>query len=123
MSRSTPQITPYSHLLSPHDPLPFSARFCLDYQSILAIQPRIVYCSITGYGQDGPYASRPGFDAVFQAHGGIMSVTGIPDGEPGAGPMKTGPSLMDVMTGYNAVAGILAALLQDRKSTRLNSSH
>jgi len=92
-------------------------RFGLDYASIRAINPRIIYCSVTGYGQDGPYASRPGFDAVFQAHGGMMSVTGIPDGMPGAGPMKTGPSLMDVMTGYNAAVGILAALLhRDRVS-------
>lgn len=85
-------------------------RFGLDYPAIREINPRIVYCSITGYGQTGPYASRPGFDAVFQAHSGLMSVTGIPDDEPGGGPMKTGPSLIDVMTGYNAAIGILAAL-------------
>ena len=91
-------------------------RLGLDYPAIRAINPGIIYCSVTGYGQDGPYADRPGFDAVFQAHAGMMSVTGIPDGLPGAGPMKTGPSLIDVMTGYNAAVGIMAALLHRERS-------
>ena len=86
------------------------AKYGLDYAGIKAINPRIIYCSITGYGQSGPYADRPGYDAIFQAEGGLMSVTGVPDGEPGAGPMKVGPSIVDVMTGANAAIGILAAL-------------
>jgi len=85
-------------------------RYGLDYDSLKKINPRLIYCSITGYGQSGPYSHRPGYDAVFQAEGGLMSVSGIPDGEPGAGPMKIGPSIVDVLTGYNAVIGILAAL-------------
>jgi len=85
-------------------------RYGLDYQSIKKINPGIVYCSVTGYGQTGPYRYRPGYDAIFQACGGLMSVTGHPDGEPGAGPMKVGPSIADVMTGMNASIGILAAL-------------
>ena len=90
----------------------------LDYASMRKINPRIVYCSITGYGQDGPYASRPGYDAIFQAQSGLMSVTGIPDGEPGGGPMRLGPSLVDVSTGYNAVIAILSALLERNRSGR-----
>jgi crotonobetainyl-CoA:carnitine CoA-transferase CaiB-like acyl-CoA transferase len=85
-------------------------RYGLDYQSIKKINPGIIYCSVTGYGQTGPYRYRPGYDAIFQAAGGLMSVTGQPDGEPGAGPMKVGPSIADVMTGMNASIGILAAL-------------
>lgn len=92
-------------------------RFGLGYEDIRAINPKIVYCSVTGYGQDGPLASRPGYDAVFQAHSGMMSITGIPDGEPGAGPMKTGPSLMDIMTGYNAAVGVLTALINRDHNT------
>ncbi|WP_242127980.1 CoA transferase [Sphingobium sp. Sx8-8] len=85
-------------------------RFGLDYASLRRINPRLVYCSLTGYGQDGPYAARPGYDAVFQAQSGMMSITGLPDGVPGGGPMKTGPSLVDVSTGMVAAIGILAAL-------------
>ena len=67
-------------------------RYGLDYESIKAINPGIVYCSVTGFGQTGPYAPRAGYDAILQAMGGLMSVTGHIDGEPGAGPMKVGPS-------------------------------
>lgn len=86
------------------------ARYGLDYDSLSRGNPRLVYCSLTGYGQSGPYKEKPGYDAVFQAQGGLMAATGIPDGRPGEGPMKVGPSLVDVMTGYNAAIGILAAL-------------
>lgn len=82
----------------------------LDYDSLRKINPRLIYCSVTGYGQSGPYAAKPGYDAVFQAQGGLMSVTGHRDGEPGAGPMKMGPSLVDIMTGYNVAIAVLAAL-------------
>jgi crotonobetainyl-CoA:carnitine CoA-transferase CaiB-like acyl-CoA transferase len=85
-------------------------RYKLDYESIRAINPGIIYCSVTGFGQTGPYSPRPGYDAIFQAMGGLMSVTGHIDGEPGAGPMKVGPSIVDYMTGMNTSIGILAAL-------------
>jgi crotonobetainyl-CoA:carnitine CoA-transferase CaiB-like acyl-CoA transferase len=85
-------------------------RYGLDYPSIRAINPGIIYCSVTGFGQTGPYAPRAGYDAIFQAMGGLMSVTGHMDGEPGAGPMKVGPSIVDYMTGMNSSIGILSAL-------------
>jgi len=85
-------------------------RYGLDYDSIRALNPGIIYCSVTGFGQTGPYAPRAGYDAIFQAMGGLMSVTGHMDGEPGAGPMKVGPSIVDYMTGMNSSIGILAAL-------------
>ena len=85
-------------------------RYGLDYESIKAVNPGIIYCSVTGFGQTGPYAPRAGYDAIFQAMGGLMSVTGHIDGEPGAGPMKVGPSIVDYMTGMNSSIGILAAL-------------
>jgi crotonobetainyl-CoA:carnitine CoA-transferase CaiB-like acyl-CoA transferase len=85
-------------------------RYRLDYKSIRAVNPGIIYCSVTGFGQTGPYAPRAGYDAIFQAMGGLMSVTGHMDGEPGAGPMKVGPSIVDYMTGMNTSIGILAAL-------------
>jgi crotonobetainyl-CoA:carnitine CoA-transferase CaiB-like acyl-CoA transferase len=85
-------------------------RYGLDYESIRKVNPGIIYCSVTGFGQTGPYAPRAGYDAIFQAMGGLMSVTGHMDGEPGAGPMKVGPSIVDYMTGMNASIGILSAL-------------
>nr|WP_297401414.1 CaiB/BaiF CoA-transferase family protein [uncultured Marinobacter sp.] len=85
-------------------------RYGLDYDSLKRINPRLIYCSITGFGQDGPYANRPGYDFLIQAMGGLMSITGQPDGEPGAGPMKVGVALTDIMTGLYATIGVLAAL-------------
>jgi crotonobetainyl-CoA:carnitine CoA-transferase CaiB-like acyl-CoA transferase len=85
-------------------------RYGLDYESIKKINPGIIYCSVTGFGQTGPYAPRAGYDAILQAMGGLMSVTGHIDGEPGAGPMKVGPSIVDYMTGMNTSIGILSAL-------------
>ena len=82
------------------------ARWGLDHEALSAIKPGLVTCSITGFGQDGPYANRPGYDFMIQAMGGLMSVTGAVDGEP----MKTGVALADVMTGLYATIGILAAL-------------
>lgn len=81
----------------------------LDYASLKAINPRLVYCSITGFGQTGPYASRPGYDALIQAMGGLMSITGAGDGE-SEGPQKVGVAVVDLFTGLYSVAGILAAL-------------
>ena len=85
-------------------------KYGLDFTSLQAINPRLVYCSITGYGQDGPYAQRAGYDAAIQAIGGLMSVTGEPDGAPGAGPQKVGVAATDLMTGMYAATAILAAL-------------
>ncbi len=87
-------------------------RYGLDYASLRELNPRLVYCSITGFGQDGPLSKLPGYDTVFQAMSGMMSVTGLPDGEPGGGPMKTGPSLADFMAGQYAVSAIVAALYE-----------
>ena len=86
------------------------AKHGLDYASVSAINPSIVYCSITGFGQDGPYAQRPGYDYLVQAMGGLMSVTGQPDGAPGAEPMKVGVAVADLFSGMYAVTGMLAAL-------------
>lgn len=85
-------------------------KYGLDYESLSKLNPRLVYCSITGFGQSGPYARRPGYDFMIQGLGGLMSVTGTPDGEPGAGPMKVGVALTDVLTGLHAATAILAAL-------------
>ncbi len=86
------------------------ARHGLGYESLAVINPGLVYCSITGFGQTGPYAQRPGYDFLIQAMGGLMSVTGEPDGNPGGGPQKVGVALADVMTGLYASIGLLAAL-------------
>ncbi|MCD8564367.1 MAG: CoA transferase [Burkholderiaceae bacterium] len=82
----------------------------LDYESLSAINPRLVYCSITGFGQTGPYAPLPGYDFVFQGMSGLMSLTGKPDSEPGGGPMKYGVAITDLTTGMYAAFAILAAL-------------
>jgi crotonobetainyl-CoA:carnitine CoA-transferase CaiB-like acyl-CoA transferase len=86
------------------------AAYGLDYASLKKINPRLIYCSITGFGQTGPYAARAGYDFLVQAMGGLMSVTGRKDGEPGAGPQKAGVALTDILTGLYASIGILAAL-------------
>ena len=83
----------------------------LDYASLASLNPRLVYCSITGFGQDGPYAARAGYDFLIQGMGGLMSVTGRADGEEGAGPQKVGVALTDILTGLYAGNAILAALL------------
>lgn len=85
-------------------------RYGLDYATLAARNPKLVYASITGFGQDGPYASRAGYDFMIQAMGGLMSVTGAPENAPGGEPMKVGVALADVMTGLYATIGILAAL-------------
>jgi crotonobetainyl-CoA:carnitine CoA-transferase CaiB-like acyl-CoA transferase len=86
------------------------ARFNLDYDSLSKVNPRLVYCSITGFGQTGPRSHLPGYDPIFQAMSGVMSITGVPDGAPGAGPNLVGYSISDINAGYYAVIGILAAL-------------
>lgn len=82
----------------------------LDYDALKVVNPRLIYCSITGFGQSGPYAQRAGYDAIIQGMGGLMSVTGLPDDEPGAGPQKVGVAVVDLMTGMYAATAILAAL-------------
>src|SRR3546814_8046989 len=112
------------------------ARYGLGYDDLKESHPGLIYCSITGFGQTGPYAPRAGYDYLAQGMGGIMSLTGEPDSEP----VKVGVGIADIMCGMYAVSAILAALHYrgmtglgqridlglldtDRKSTRLNSSH
>ncbi|MGE0238117.1 MAG: CaiB/BaiF CoA transferase family protein [Parvibaculaceae bacterium] len=85
-------------------------KYGLDYESLKAVNPKLIYCSITGFGQTGPYAQRAGYDFMIQGMGGIMSITGLPDGMPGAEPVKTGVAFADVFTGLYATIGVLAAL-------------
>ncbi len=86
------------------------ARYGLDYPGIRNENPRIVYCSITGFGQTGPYRKRPGYDSIFQGLGGLMAITGHPDDQPGGGPQKVGLIVSDLMAGMYASVAILAAL-------------
>ena len=94
------------------------AQYRLDYASLAADNPRLVYCSITGFGQDGPYAPRAGYDFLIQGMGGLMSVTGRADGEEGAGPQKVGVALTDIMTGLYATIAVQAALAERERSGR-----
>ncbi|MEG1039108.1 MAG: CaiB/BaiF CoA-transferase family protein [Pseudomonas sp.] len=86
------------------------AAYGLDYESLKAINPQLIYCSITGFGQTGPYAKRAGYDFMIQGLGGLMSLTGRPEGEDGAGPVKVGVALTDILTGLYSTVAILAAL-------------
>jgi len=88
------------------------AKFGLDAAILRAANPRLIYASITGFGQDGPYADRAGYDYIIQGMGGLMSITGLPDGEPGGGPMRVGVAVVDLFTGLYASNAILAALNQ-----------
>ncbi len=87
------------------------AKYGLGYDDLRKINPRLVYCSISGFGQDGPYASRSGYDYLAQAMAGAMNVTGLPDGVPGAGPARVGIPMADIFAGYQATIAILAALM------------
>ena len=86
------------------------AKYGLDYASLSADHPGLIYCSITGFGQTGPYRARAGYDVMIQAMGGLMSITGRPDAAPGGGPQKAGVAIADISTGLYAVIAILAAL-------------
>ncbi len=86
------------------------AKYGLDYASLAALNPALVYCSITGYGQDGPYAQAAGYDFAIQATGGLMSITGEKEGTPGSEPQKVGVAVADLFTGLYATTAILAAL-------------
>ena len=95
------------------------AKYGLDYASIAALNPRLVYCSITGFGQNGPYADRAGYDFIIQGMSGFMSVTGERDDLPGGGPQKAGVAISDLMTGMYATVAIQAALAhRDRTGQR-----
>lgn len=92
------------------------ARYGLDYETLRAVNPHLIYCSITGFGQEGPYAGRAGYDFLIQAMGGLMSMTGAADSEPGGGPQKVGVALTDVMSGMYAAVALLAALAHRQQS-------
>jgi crotonobetainyl-CoA:carnitine CoA-transferase CaiB-like acyl-CoA transferase len=94
------------------------ARYGLGYRDLESLNPRLVYLSISAFGQDGPDAAKPGYDAMIQGMGGLMSLTGVPDGEPGAGPQKVGVAVADLMCGMYAVSAILAALYERDRSGR-----
>ncbi|EXJ12993.1 Formyl-coenzyme A transferase [Nitrincola nitratireducens] len=91
-------------------------KYHLDYESLKAIKNDIIYCSITGFGQDGPYAHRAGYDFMIQGLGGLMSLTGLPDSELGGGPVKVGVAITDIFTGMYAANAIMAALLQKSRT-------
>ena len=92
------------------------ARFGLDASSLREANPGLIYASITGFGQDGPYADRAGYDFIIQGMGGLMSITGLPDGEPGGGPMRVGVAVADLFTGMYTTVAILAALYRREKT-------
>lgn len=91
-------------------------KYGLDHATLRAAKPELIYCSITGFGQNGPYAPRAGYDFMIQGMAGIMSITGQPDGQPGAEPMKAGVAFADVFTGLHAVIGITSALYHRERS-------
>lgn len=92
------------------------AKYGLDYQSLKEINPRLIYCSVTGFGQDGPFAQRPGYDFMIQGMGGLMSITGERDDLPGGGPQKAGVAVTDIVTGMYATVAVLAALQERHRS-------
>ncbi|WP_287815005.1 CaiB/BaiF CoA-transferase family protein [Achromobacter sp.] len=92
------------------------AKYGLDYASLKDINPRLIYCSVTGFGQDGPFAQRPGYDFMIQGMGGLMSITGERDDLPGGGPQKAGVAVTDIVTGMYATVAILAALQERHRS-------
>jgi len=92
------------------------AKYGLDYGRLRGINPRLVYCSITGFGQNGPYSTRAGYDFLIQGMSGLMSITGEPDTVPGGGPVKVGVAVSDLFTGLYAVIGILGALAHRDRS-------
>jgi formyl-CoA transferase len=92
------------------------AKYGLDYGSLSASNPRLIYCSITGFGQDGPYKDRAGYDFIIQAMGGFMSITGERDDLPGGGPQKAGVAVSDLMTGMYTTVAILAAVAQRQRT-------
>src|SRR5687767_3945253 len=94
------------------------ARYGLGYEDLKKINPRLIYCSVTGFGQTGPYAERPGYDFMIQGMGGLMSITGERDDLPGGGPQKAGIPVADIITGMYASIAVCAALAHREKSGR-----
>jgi crotonobetainyl-CoA:carnitine CoA-transferase CaiB-like acyl-CoA transferase len=94
------------------------ARYGLAYDDLKKINPRLIYCSVTGFGQDGPKASKVAYDFLIQAMGGLMSITGERDGRPGAGPQKVGIPILDLMTGMYASSAVLAGLAKREATGR-----
>ena len=94
------------------------AKYRLGYESLQRLNAKLIYCSISAYGQDGPAAAEPGYDAMIQAVSGLMSITGVPDGEPGAGPVKVGVAVSDLIAGLYATCAITAALHEREQSGR-----
>jgi crotonobetainyl-CoA:carnitine CoA-transferase CaiB-like acyl-CoA transferase len=93
-------------------------RFGLDHESLKAVNPKLIYCSITGFGQTGPKRDAPAYDFMIQAMGGLMSITGEADGKPGAGPQKVGVPIVDIMTGMYTSTAVLAALARRNETGR-----
>ncbi|MET4163389.1 crotonobetainyl-CoA:carnitine CoA-transferase CaiB-like acyl-CoA transferase [Marinobacterium sp. MBR-111] len=93
-------------------------RYGLDYESLKTVKPDLIYCSITGFGQNGPYANRAGYDFLLQGMGGLMGITGKPDSEPGGGPVKVGVAVVDIFTGMYAATSILSALIARDRTGR-----
>ncbi|ARP90668.1 CoA transferase [Bordetella genomosp. 9] len=91
-------------------------KYGLDYESLRAVNPRLIYCSVTGFGQTGPFAQRPGYDFMIQGMGGLMSITGERDDLPGGGPQKAGVAVTDIITGMYATVAVLAALQERHRS-------
>jgi crotonobetainyl-CoA:carnitine CoA-transferase CaiB-like acyl-CoA transferase len=91
-------------------------KYGLDYESLKAVNPRLIYCSLTGFGQNGPYAQRAGYDFMIQGMGGLMSITGERDDLPGGGPQKAGVAVTDIITGMYASVAILAAIQERTRS-------
>lgn len=91
-------------------------KYRLGYEDLKTANPSLIYCSVTGFGQDGPYAPRPGYDFIFQGMGGLMSITGERDGQPGAGPQKVGIAITDVLTGMYASVAIIAAIVHRERT-------
>ncbi|CAM4192023.1 CaiB/BaiF CoA transferase family protein [Bordetella muralis] len=91
-------------------------KYGLDYDSLNALNPRLIYCSVTGFGQDGPCATLPGYDFMIQGLGGLMSITGERDDLPGGGPQKAGVAVTDIITGMYATVAILAAIQERHRS-------
>ncbi|ARP86675.1 CaiB/BaiF CoA transferase family protein [Bordetella genomosp. 9] len=91
-------------------------KYGLDYDSLRAVNPRLIYCSVTGFGQTGPFAQRPGYDFMIQGMGGLMSITGERDDLPGGGPQKAGVAVTDIITGMYATVAVLAALQERHRS-------
>ena len=94
------------------------ARYGLGYEDLKTLNPKLVYCSVTGFGQTGPYRERPGYDFMIQGMGGMMSVTGEPDSQPGGGPQRAGVPIADIITGMYASIAICAALANRERTGR-----